>query len=171
MDNTVVENGNVTFRFKEGKAISKVLRDSLSSVFPRDPTDPTDPREYVVPRDDVVLFSEHSPEDIRKQFSLSTYAFLKKLFLDIGKHCLYLEETSGLYISELQLKHIVYIKDTFVIIPPGDIISEKSEDSRWKPDLANIILSFVDIHKLNGTSLYYAIQRCQERIDPIFIYV
>ena len=58
MDNTVVENGNVTFRFQEGKAISKVLRDSLSSVFPRDPRDPTDPREYVVPHDDVILFSE-----------------------------------------------------------------------------------------------------------------
>jgi hypothetical protein len=170
MDITVVENDNVTFRFKEGEAISKVLRDSLSSVFPRDPTDP---REYVVPYKDVVLFSKHSLEDIRKRFPLSTYAFLKKLFLDIGKHCLYLEETSGLYISELQLKHIVYIKDkdTFVIIPSGDIISEKSEDSKWKPDLANIVLSFIEIHKLNGTSLYYAILRCQDRTDPIFIYV
>jgi hypothetical protein len=174
MDNTVVNivkndsTNIVTFRFKKEANLYKVIRDYLSSVFPTEDKEQT---EFVVPREDVIIFSDHSPEDIRKQFTLSTYAFLKKLFLDIGKHCMYLQETSGLYLSELQLNHIVYIKDTFVILPPDEVISEKSDDSQWKNDLANVILSFIDIQKLNGTSLYYAILRCQERIDPIFIYV
>lgn len=178
MDNKVVSiekndsTNNVTFRFNKEAKLYKVVRDSIPSVFPTEYQEQT---EFIVPSKDVIPFSEYSSsEDIRKQFDMSIYAFLKQLFLDIGNQCVYLQKTSGLYISELQLKHIVYIKDTFVILHPDEIIRDKSDDSMeniWMNDLANVVLSFIDIGKLNGTSLYYAILRCQESMEPKFIYV
>jgi hypothetical protein len=179
MDNKVVSfvkdesTNNITFRFKKDTSLYKVIYDSLSSVFPMEYKEQT---EFIVPSENVITFADYSsPEDIRKQLNKFTYAFMKQLFLDIGNQCVYLQKTSGLYISELQLEHIVYIKDKFVILHPEEIMKDKSKDiseGQWMNDLANMVLSFIDnIEKLNGTSLYYAILRCQERLEPRFIYV
>lgn len=186
MDNKVVSfvkdesTNNVTFRFKKDTSLYKVIYDSLSSVFPMEYKEQT---EFIVPSENVIIFSEYSlPEEIRKRFkkirkrfNKSIHAFLKQLFLDIGNQCLYLQKISGLYILELQLKHIVYIKDKFVILHPEEILHEKTDklnENQWMYDLANMISSFVDyIEKLNGSSLYYAILRCQDKDKPRFIYV
>ena len=173
---SVIKNDSTkktSFTFQKEATLYKVIYDSLSSVFPMEYNEQT---EFIVPSKNVITFPEYSPvEELSKQFSVSIHAFLKQLFLDIGNQCLYLQKTSGLYINELQLKHIVYIKDKFVILHPDEILQEKTDklnENQWMYDLANMISSFVDyIEKLNGSSLYYAILRCQDKEKPRFIYV
>ena len=128
--------------------------------------------------EEVIRFEDYSsPEELRKQFNISTHTFLKQLFLDIGNQCMYLQKTSELYISELLLKNISYNKekDEFFIVNPEKIMKEKSDEikeEQWMYDLANMMLSFIDdIEKLNGSSVYYAILRCQDKEKPRFIYV
>lgn len=127
--------------------------------------------------EEVIRFEDYSsPEELRKK-NMSTHTFLKKLFLDIGNQCMYLQKTSELYISELLLKDISYNKEKneFYIVHPEKIMKEKSDEikeEQWMYDLANMMLSFIDdIEKLNGSSVYYAILRCQDKEKPRFIYV
>jgi hypothetical protein len=134
----------------------KTLRESVKAVFPN--PDPVEVAETI----------KVAPEDFSEVKTMPiNYTNLEKLFLDIGNQCLYMQE-NGVYVKYMHHSNIVYVKGQFVFIST-DIDEVSDTPTEWMNWLSDIVVSYIDLNKLIGTPLYYAIQRC--RNDGKFIFI
>lgn len=152
------ENSAIVFEWKKPENLTakayQTLRDSVRTVFP----DPETEAETV----------EVAPEDVSEVKTMSmNYTNLEKLFLDIGNQCLYMQE-NGVYVTYMHHSNILYVKGHFVFLST-DVDEVSDTPTEWMKWLSDIVVSYIELNKLIGTPLYYAIQRC--RNDGKFIFI